>query len=206
MNCDRMVAVSMAPSTRSARPKARRFSARSRHSTTGCSHAPRPGRVADGSATSTECWTTTLRREDRGARERHPTHVLTDSILLLSTPSAERTDPHLWITRAAAPAFRLDDPAAVFSPDRGSNPAGCSVRVPSATVAPRLRRVGTARRSRSSRIRPPSSPDRGSNPAGYRSSRPSASRRGGRSGPPCRSRGTAGSRARAPGRPSATRR
>jgi len=91
MNCDRMVAVSSVPSTRSARPKARRFSASSRHSSTGCSHAPRPGRVADGSTTSSESWATILRREDRGARERHPTHVLTGSILLLPTARAERT-------------------------------------------------------------------------------------------------------------------
>ena len=90
-----MVAVQSVPSTRSARPKARRLSARSRHSSTGCSHAPRPGRVADGSTTSSEFWATILRREDRGARERHPTHVLTDSILLLPAARAERTDDGL---------------------------------------------------------------------------------------------------------------
>jgi len=47
---------------------------------------------------------------------------------------------------------------------------------------------------------------RGSNPAGCRCGHRSASRRGGRSGPPCRWPATAGSRARVRARPSAIRR
>src|SRR4051812_18748054 len=88
-----MAWVSSIPSTRSARPKARLCSALSRHSPVGCSHAPRPGRVADGSTTISELWATTLRSEDRGARERQPTHVLTASILHLYIDGTWRVHP-----------------------------------------------------------------------------------------------------------------
>ncbi|MDQ1576258.1 MAG: hypothetical protein QOH55_1408, partial [Microbacteriaceae bacterium] len=74
-------AVSSAPSARSARPKARLCVAFSRHSRVGCSHAPRPGSAAEASTTRSEPRATTLRSEDREARERQPTHVLTGSIV-----------------------------------------------------------------------------------------------------------------------------
>jgi len=51
--------VSSEVGTRSARPKARRLIAVSTHSRVGWTHAPRPGSVADGSATTSPSRATT---------------------------------------------------------------------------------------------------------------------------------------------------
>ena len=79
--CCSMVCVSSGPDKRNARTKARRRSAASMQSFVSCTHAPRPGIVARSSRTSTESMDTTLRRADREARVRHPTHVRTGSML-----------------------------------------------------------------------------------------------------------------------------
>ncbi len=91
------------PDTRSARPKARRRTARSKHSIAGCSQAPRPGNrpARSGTSRTVPGWssgaasprpvglgrtsrlessnldTTILNRTDRASRRRHPTHVRT---------------------------------------------------------------------------------------------------------------------------------
>jgi len=67
---------------RSARPNARRRTARSRHERTGCSHAPRPGRRCSGSGRTTVLPSTpgprtTRRSADRLSAPRHPMHVRT---------------------------------------------------------------------------------------------------------------------------------
>src|SRR6478609_453612 len=76
-----MVCVSSGPDTRSARTKARRRIAASMHSGVSCTHAPLPGSTARSSRTRTESMATTLRRAEREARVRHPTHVRTGIIL-----------------------------------------------------------------------------------------------------------------------------
>ena len=53
------------------------------HSGVGCTHAPRPGRTALSSTMRVSFWFTTLRRVEREARARQPTHVRTGSILHL---------------------------------------------------------------------------------------------------------------------------
>ena len=65
---------------RSARPNARRRTARSRHETTGCSEAPRPGRRRSGSGRTTGMPSapgprTTRRSADRLSDPRHPMQV-----------------------------------------------------------------------------------------------------------------------------------
>jgi hypothetical protein len=65
---------------RSARPNARRRTARSRHETTGCSEAPRPGRRCSGSGRTTGMPSapgprTTRRSADRLSDPRHPMQV-----------------------------------------------------------------------------------------------------------------------------------
>ena len=66
----------------SARPNARRRTARSRHERTGCSHAPRPGRRCSGSGRTTRVPSapgprTTRRSADRLSAPRHPMQVRT---------------------------------------------------------------------------------------------------------------------------------
>jgi hypothetical protein len=76
---------SSGPSDRRARPNARRRSADTRHSGTGCRCAPRPGSRPRGSGTtrrgcpSAASSTTTRSRSDFAARRRQPTQVRTGS-------------------------------------------------------------------------------------------------------------------------------
>lgn len=81
---DSKVCVSSGPDTRNARTKARRARAFPTHASVSCTHAPRPGRIARSSLTSTDPSATTRRSDDRGARARHPTHVRTGSIVHLA--------------------------------------------------------------------------------------------------------------------------
>jgi len=81
---------SRGPWARSARTKARRFSAASTHSPVGCTHAPRPGIDALSSQTSEDSMATTRRSADRAERVRHPTHVRTASILHLPSRASPR--------------------------------------------------------------------------------------------------------------------
>ena len=166
-------------SRRSARRKALRFTADSNASIEGVNHAPRPGSVAVSSTTRRPSRATTLTSEDRGARARLPMHVLTGTTLPPRVAGA-------WIdihARASRIGSVLED----------------RVRLDGSSPRPGRRRwrVVDPARGSTSRLSP-----RGSNRAGCRSAHPSASRRGGRSGPPCRWRARAGSRARGRGRPS----
>jgi hypothetical protein len=68
-------------SVRSARPKARRRTARSTQSRVGCTHAPRPGAEPEGSGTSPSPPATTLSRAERSSRARQPRQVRRGSIL-----------------------------------------------------------------------------------------------------------------------------
>src|SRR3954454_10044922 len=78
-----MVIVSSATEVRSARPKALREIAVSRHALAGCSHAPLPGSRAAASTTTRPSRATNLTSEDRGARCRQPRQVLTGSMVPL---------------------------------------------------------------------------------------------------------------------------
>ena len=67
--------VSSGPVVRRARTNARRRSARVRHSTSGCTDAPRPGSRRRGSGTATPSTTTTRSRSAADVRSRQPTQV-----------------------------------------------------------------------------------------------------------------------------------
>lgn len=84
---------STAPLARSARVNALRRSAASRQP--GCSHAPRPGRVAAGSGTTVPASRTTRRRPSGEVRARQPMQVrmLVDRAALTSIPGRIQTDP-----------------------------------------------------------------------------------------------------------------
>jgi len=73
----RIRSVSSAPDTLRALPNAFRLTASSMQDSEGCTHAPRPGSLADGSATTSPPRATTLKREDGSARARQPMQVLT---------------------------------------------------------------------------------------------------------------------------------
>jgi len=75
IRCARTAVTSSGPGTRSARGNAERRSARSRHSGTGCNHAPRPGSRRRGSGVTTPSTATTRNRPSAGDRVRQPTHV-----------------------------------------------------------------------------------------------------------------------------------
>jgi hypothetical protein len=88
--------VSMTPEIRSARPKARRRSASARHAGSGCTCAPRPGRLRAGSGArlnwSAPCSIATTRsNSEAGARFRQPTHVRTGRASPTVAGSARRT-------------------------------------------------------------------------------------------------------------------
>jgi hypothetical protein len=72
-------AVSSSPGERSARGKARRRSARRRHPSSGCTHAPRPGCRRRGSGTTIPSTATTRSNPEAAALVRHPTQVRTGS-------------------------------------------------------------------------------------------------------------------------------
>ena len=178
-------------SRRNARRKALRFTADSNASIEGVNHAPRPGSEAVSSTTRRPSRTTILTSEDRGARVRVPMHVLTGSTLPprvagRETPGANGVVP-------PSPGVEVDDvPQSSSRIESGWTGRACH------------RAADAARRRPGARTDLQLSRPRGSSRAGCRSARPSASRRGGRSGPPCRWRATAGSRARGRGRPWST--
>ena len=82
---------SRAPALRNARDQARRAVAASMQSRVLCTHAPRPGSPARASATTVSSRTTHRTSEERGARRRQPTQVLTGSIVALSSPRLRST-------------------------------------------------------------------------------------------------------------------
>lgn len=73
--------VSMWPLRRNDRANPPRFTAAVTQLSVRCTHAPRPGIVADESTTTTESCNTTLVREARSSRPRQPIQVLTGFIL-----------------------------------------------------------------------------------------------------------------------------
>jgi hypothetical protein len=79
-----------APFAFSARPKALRIVAFPTHSRVGCTQAPRPGRAAESSTTTSPFRATTLIRDDLSARVRQPRQVLTGSILTQDAPLSLR--------------------------------------------------------------------------------------------------------------------
>ncbi len=161
-------AASSGPATRNARAQARRSVAVSTQSRVACTHAPRPGNRAWASTTTDPSSATTLTSEDRGARWRQPRQVLTGSMLPL-LHSARR--PSLETRCVSSVGAKID------------------IQFPSLRTRCVLR---SAQRSRfSPRVSRPSL-----NRAEYRSLRQSASRRGGRFDPLCRSRARVGSRER----------
>ncbi len=97
--CSTTADVSGAPAIRNARAKARRRIASVAHCGTGCSHAPRPGRVPAGSTVTAYLpfpadTATTRSSSTANSRFRHPTHVRTG-------PSVRRcaeAEVSRWIT------------------------------------------------------------------------------------------------------------
>ncbi len=171
-------AVSSGPRTRNARGNAERRSARSRHSGTGCNHAPLPGSRRRGSGTTAPSTTTTLSRPPASARVRHPTHVRTGPTAdARSVTGAGRagagTEPRTASKCSAAPGRP--------PPARAPGPSGGPLSRPTPTPGRRARRADRRR-------------------CGCRSATRSDGPRAGRSAPPCRWPGRAGSPARRPGR------
>jgi hypothetical protein len=170
----RTAAVSSGPGTRSARGNAERRSARSRHSGAWCNQAPRPGSRRRGSGTSTPAATTTRNRPSACARLRHPTHVRTGPATDRGSVAGigpARADPELWA---------------------GTECSAVRALAPSSWRAVRLSRPTPSRMRRG--------PHGGPRRCGCRCANRSAGPPTGRSGPPCRWRGTAGSPARPRGR------
>jgi hypothetical protein len=97
--CSTTAVVSGVPAMRNARAKARRRIASLAHCGTGCSHAPRPGRVPVGSTVTANLpfpvdTATTRSSSTANSRFRHPTHVRTG-------PSVRRcaeAEDSRWIT------------------------------------------------------------------------------------------------------------
>ncbi len=161
---------SSGPGTRSDLGNALRRTAWSRQTGTGCTYAPRPGSVPRGSGTHSSSIATTRSSSLLTARSRHPTQVRsghTPARVRPDTPQSTSPDrPHPYGARIE---HRRDQSCRDLSESRLGS-------IPRPAPRPVLR----------------SAPCR----AGCRSASRSAARRDGRSAPPCRSPGTAGSPAR----------
>jgi hypothetical protein len=185
--CRATALTSTAACSRRARPNALRRTASSKHSGVGCSHAPRPGircrgsgrsMTEDESSASLSVTATTRSRADQLSDPRHPTQVRDGSA---RSPVRSATDESTASATSAAPrGARTDLPTYAGRP---------------ATQA--RAQSSWALRGRRARPRPHHrGPRRPRCRAGCRCASRSAWPRDGRSGPPCRWRGSAGSRAR----------
>lgn len=165
--------------TRRARGSARRRSARSRHSRRRCNHAPRPGSRAAGSGTHAPWAITTRTSSDRPARVRHPTQVRQDGRAegAVEPPTTGESTP-VGLSGSTLPP-RVDPPV----PARSPTPRRRLTRAWARSAAP-------PHRDRRLRPRPPRCR------SGCRCASRSVGPRAGRSAPPGRWPGTAGSPAR----------
>ena len=118
-------AVSSGPDERKARGNARRRSARSRHSGTGCRCAPRPGSVPRGSGTQASPTAVTRSRSRLATRSRHPTQVRSGHDRPRVRPDTSKSTPLMVITSNPLPG-------------RGRVGAQFSSRVPSASTSGRM--------------------------------------------------------------------
>ena len=181
----RTLLVSSGPATRRARPNARRRSAASRHPSSGCSHAPLPGRRRRRSGTTNPFTATTRSNSVIRSRTRQPMHIRT------GPPGSVGVD----VASVAAGIEERADMGVYRLADRVGNTKPASGR-----TGPVLLRRGRFRSSR------PDRPRRAARTAsarhcGCRYASRSAGRRAGRSAPPCRWPGITGSRAPPPERP-----
>ncbi len=95
--------VSGEPVSRNARTKARRFTAICAHCWSGCSHAPRPGRLAAGSTVTEHVpfpsvTATTRSNSAANSRFRHPTQVRTGPTEVSEVLRCDRAGVSRWIT------------------------------------------------------------------------------------------------------------